>query len=62
VAHGETGFVVRRPQDPVALAAALARLLDDPELCRAMGAAARRRAEEQFSYDHLATRLAGAIR
>jgi phosphatidylinositol alpha-1,6-mannosyltransferase len=62
VAHGETGFVVRRPQDPVALAAALARLLDDAELCRAMGAAARRRAEQQFSYDQLAAQLAGAIR
>ena len=62
VAHGETGFVVRRPQDPLALAAALARLLEDPELCRAMGAAARRRAEAQFSYDHLATQLASAIR
>jgi phosphatidylinositol alpha-1,6-mannosyltransferase len=62
VAHGETGFVVRRPQDPVALAAALARLLDDAELCQAMGAAARRRAVEQFSYDHLATQLAGALK
>jgi phosphatidyl-myo-inositol dimannoside synthase len=61
VAHGETGFVVRRPQDLVALAAALARLFDDPELGRAMGAAARRRAEEHFSYDHLAVLLAGAI-
>ena len=62
VAHGETGFVVRRPQDPVALAAALARLLDDPDRCRAMGAAARRRAEERFSYDRLAVELARAIR
>ena len=62
VAHGETGFVVRRPQDPVALAAALARLLEDPDRCRAMGAAARRRAEAQFSYDHLAAQLASAIR
>ena len=62
VAHGETGFVVRRPQDPVALAAALARLLDDPARCQAMGAAARRRAEERFSYDHLAAELASAIR
>lgn len=62
VEHGQTGFVVRRPQDPVALAAALGRLLDDPELCRVMGVAARRRAEEQFSYDHLAAQLARAIR
>ena len=62
VEHGTTGFVVRRPQDPVALAAALGRLLDDHELCRAMGAAARRRAEDQFAYDHLAARLGKAIR
>ena len=58
VAHGETGFVVSRPEDPVAVARALARLLDDPDLCRAMGAAARRRAERDFSYDHLAAGLA----
>ena len=58
VAHGETGFVVRRPGDPVAVAAALARLLDDADLCRAMGAAARHRAEQLFSYDHLAQSLA----
>ena len=61
VASGETGFVVRRPQDPVAVAAALARLLDDPALCRAMGDAARRRAEEQFSYDRLAGQLAARL-
>ena len=61
VAHGETGFVVRRPQDPVAVAAALARLLDDDDLCRAMGEAARRRAEELFSYDRLAADLAGHL-
>ena len=58
VAHGETGLVVGRPEDPVAVASALARLLDDADLCRAMGAAARRRAELHFSYDHLAGRLA----
>jgi phosphatidylinositol alpha-1,6-mannosyltransferase len=61
VADGETGFVVGRPEDPVAVAAALARLLDDAELCRAMGAAARRRAEAEFSYDHLAAGLAGHL-
>ena len=58
VASGETGFVVRRPEDPVAVAAALARLLDDPHLCRAMGAAARARVEREFSYDRLAQDLA----
>ena len=61
VAHGETGFVVSRPEDPVAVAAALARLLDDGALCRAMGVAARQRAELHFSYDHLARRLAGHL-
>ena len=61
VVHGETGFVVRKPADPYAVAAALARLLDDPDLCRAMGAAARRRAEQDFSYDRLAQDLAAHL-
>jgi phosphatidylinositol alpha-1,6-mannosyltransferase len=61
VAHGETGFVVGRPEDPVAVAAALARLLDDAALCRAMGAAARRRAEDHFDYDRLAAGLAAHL-
>ena len=58
VESGQTGFVVSRPEDPVAGARALARLLDDADLCRAMGAAARQRAEQLFSYDRLATVLA----
>jgi phosphatidyl-myo-inositol dimannoside synthase len=65
VAHGETGFVVRHPSDPYAVAAALARLLDDPELCRAMGAAGGgggvRRAEEHFAYERLACDLAAHL-
>jgi phosphatidylinositol alpha-1,6-mannosyltransferase len=61
VAHGETGFIVGRPDDPVAVAAALARLLDDADLCRAMGEAARARAEQHFSYDRLAHSLAGHL-
>jgi glycosyltransferase involved in cell wall biosynthesis len=52
VAHGETGFVVRHPSDPYAVAAALARLLDDPELCRA---------EEHFAYERLACDLAAHL-
>jgi glycosyltransferase involved in cell wall biosynthesis len=58
VVSGETGFVVDRPEDPVAVAAALARLLDDDGLRRAQGAAARDRAEQRFSYDRLAEGLA----
>ena len=61
VVSGETGVVVDRPRDPAAVAAALARLLDDEGLRRRLGAVARRRAEEHFSYDVLADRLARAL-
>lgn len=61
VADGETGVVVRRPADPAEVAAAIAGLLGDPDRRRAMGDAARRRAVEQFSYDHLAATLADAL-
>jgi phosphatidyl-myo-inositol dimannoside synthase len=61
VASGETGFVVDRPEDPVAVAAALGRLLDDDGLRARLGAAARQRAVGHFSYDHLAARLAAHL-
>ncbi|MGI8684236.1 MAG: glycosyltransferase family 4 protein [Acidimicrobiales bacterium] len=61
VVDGETGVVVRRPSDPASVAAAIAGLLDDPVRRRAMGAAARRRAVEHFSYDRLAARLSGVL-
>jgi phosphatidylinositol alpha-1,6-mannosyltransferase len=61
VLDGETGIVVDTPDDHVAAAAAIARLLDDPDLRARMGAAARRRAETEFSYDVLAARLAHAL-
>ena len=57
VADGETGLVVDDPSSVAELAAALRALLVDPERRRAMGDSARRRAEEQFSYDVLAARL-----
>jgi glycosyltransferase involved in cell wall biosynthesis len=50
VVDGETGLVVP-PRDPVALRAALERLLADPELRRGLGAAGRARAGELFSWD-----------
>ena len=62
VRHGETGLVVDHPEDPEAVAIALARLLDDPAWCRRLGAAARRRAEDEFTYDRLAARLGAALR
>jgi phosphatidyl-myo-inositol dimannoside synthase len=61
VADGETGFVVERPSDPAAVAAGLARLLDDEGLRLRQGDAGRRRAVEQFGYDRLARTLEEAL-
>ena len=61
VIDGVTGTVVGRPRDPAAVAGALAPLLDDPELRRRQGEAARRRAEEELSWDVSAARLLEAL-
>ncbi|HEX2274853.1 MAG TPA: glycosyltransferase family 4 protein [Acidimicrobiales bacterium] len=61
VADGETGVVVRRPDDPGEVAAALATLLEDADLRSLVGRAARRRAEERFDYDRLAAALDRAL-
>ena len=58
VLHGETGLVIDEPADPAAVADAIDALLADPARRAAMGAAARRRAVAEFSYDVLARRLA----
>lgn len=50
VVDGATGIIVP-PADPGALADAIARLLADPERCRAMGAAGRARVLERFTWD-----------
>jgi phosphatidylinositol alpha-1,6-mannosyltransferase len=57
VADGATGLVVDRPRDPEAVALALAQLLDDADARQRLGASARARAVEGFSYDGLAERL-----
>ncbi len=57
VLDGETGLVVT-PRDPGAVAVALRELLDDPARRAAMGVAARRHAEAEWSYDERVTPLA----
>jgi phosphatidylinositol alpha-1,6-mannosyltransferase len=61
VTDGVTGLVVGDPDDPALVADALRRLLDDPDLRRRMGEAARRRVEREFAYDVLARRLHKAL-
>ncbi len=51
--EGRTGFVVDR-EDPAALADAIGKLLDDPELRREMGRLGRERCRELFSWDVIA--------
>ena len=61
VVDGETGLVVRRPDDVGEAVAALRRLLDDDAERERMGRAARRRAEAEFSYEVLTARLGAAL-
>lgn len=56
VAHDSTGYVVD-PREVDDVRDALQRLLSDDELRARMGEAARRRAEDDYSYDHLVERL-----
>ncbi len=60
VVEGETGLLVP-PGDPVALAAALERLLSDPLRARAMGARGRARVASRFLWSHVAARLDRAL-
>ncbi|MCU0260280.1 MAG: glycosyltransferase family 4 protein [Ilumatobacteraceae bacterium] len=61
VADGETGIVVRRPDDHVAAADAIHELLVDGARRARMGEESRRRAVAEFSYDVLAARLAASL-
>ncbi|NND74381.1 MAG: glycosyltransferase family 4 protein [Ilumatobacter sp.] len=57
VADGETGLVIRDPENVHEVAAAIERLLDDEALRASMGTRSRERVLESFSYDVLARRL-----
>lgn len=61
VRDGETGVLVPE-NDPVALAAALGRLLEDPEGRRRMGSAGRRLWEERFTEDRCVRRFIAEVR
>jgi phosphatidylinositol alpha-1,6-mannosyltransferase len=61
VVDGETGIVVRRPNDTRAVANAIERLLADPARRARMGDRARQRAIADFGYDQLAARLATTL-
>lgn len=61
VLDGETGFVLADPNDAAALAARMEQLLDDDALRSRFALASRRRAESDFGYDVLSTRLAAAL-
>jgi starch synthase len=54
VVDGETG-ILTPPSDPEALAAALNRLLANPDEARGMGLAGRKRVEERFSWARVAS-------
>lgn len=61
VVDGETGLLVPEG-DVVALAGALARLVEDPGLAREMGARGRRRAVAELTWDAVAERYRRAYR
>lgn len=61
VVDGVTGLMVRHPDDPRAAAEAIETLLGDDALRARLGAAARQRAVEEFSYDLLAERLGRSL-
>ncbi|MGH8290173.1 MAG: glycosyltransferase family 4 protein [Steroidobacteraceae bacterium] len=58
VVDGETGILVERG-DRDGLAAAIDKLLSDPNLRQRMGAAGRKRVEQLFTWDHSVARLEG---
>ena len=61
VADGKTGVLVP-PRDPFALAAAIKALLENPDRCRAYGAAGRSRVEREFSTRIINPQIIGIYR
>lgn len=61
VADGQTGFLVPR-QDVASVAAAITRLVQDPALRTRMGAAARTRYEQYFTFERMFARTLAVYR
>lgn len=61
VAAGETGLLAE-PGDSESLAAAIARLLDDPDLRKRMGQAGLKRVKEQFTVERMTGQIAEIYR
>lgn len=61
VVDGETGLLVD-PESPARVAAAILSLATDPERTRRLGERARRRAEAEFTWQHVAGELEGLLR
>ncbi|MBX3326121.1 MAG: glycosyltransferase [Nitrospira sp.] len=61
VEDGKTGFVVPR-EDEAALADRIATLLEDRDLCRRMGEASRRKAEQAFGLDRFRSEIFAAYK
>jgi glycosyltransferase involved in cell wall biosynthesis len=61
VQDGVSGFVVPS-EDPAALSAAIIRLLSDPSLAKAMGAAGKNLAAERFTIESMMSRIVSAYK
>jgi len=61
VDHEQTGFLIE-PNDPHALGSALDRLVDDPQLRRAMGERGRHKAEQRFDGTNNARAILSCLR
>ena len=62
VLDGVTGYVVTNPTDVSTLAARIDTVLSDHDLRNSMAKASRLRAEQEFNYDVLASRLGEVLK
>ncbi|MCK4322990.1 MAG: glycosyltransferase family 4 protein, partial [Armatimonadetes bacterium] len=60
VVDGETGLLVN-PEDPAAIASAIVRLLDNPDLAAQLGAAGRARVLAEFTWERVAAHCQRAL-